>query len=126
MWNQQVAQGYDASSATMYAPEVLGPTVDFARRAGHGPALEFAIGTGRVALPFACPGVPVAGIELSEPMVAELHKKPGSGDIPVSIGDMASIKALGSSASSTRSTTPSPACSPKTSRWNVSACRQAP
>jgi SAM-dependent methyltransferase len=96
VWNEQVAQGYDASSAHMYAPEVLDPTVDFlAQRAGRGPALEFAIGTGRVALPLTTRGVPVAGIEHSEPMVAELRKKPGGGDIPVSIGDMASTRAPG-------------------------------
>src|SRR5687768_7898084 len=96
VWTQQVAQGYDAASAPMYAPEVLGPTVDFlAERAGHGPALEFAIGTGRVALPLRARGVPVAGIELSEPMVAELRNKPGGGDILVSIGDMASTRAPG-------------------------------
>jgi SAM-dependent methyltransferase len=96
VWNERAAQDYDASSAHMYAPEVLGPTVDFvARRAGRGPALEFAIGTGRVALPLRARGVPVAGIELSEPMVAELRKKPGSGDISVSIGDMTSTTAPG-------------------------------
>jgi SAM-dependent methyltransferase len=78
VWNEQVAQGYDASSAHMYAPEVLGPTVDFlARRAGRGPALEFAVGTGRVALALSARGVPVAGIELSEPMVAEPRTRPG-------------------------------------------------
>jgi SAM-dependent methyltransferase len=96
VWNEQVAQGYDASSAHMYGPEVLGPTVDFlAQRAGHGPALEFAVGTGRVALPLAARGVPVAGIELSEPMAAGLRNKPGGGDIPVWIGDMASTTAPG-------------------------------
>ena len=82
-----MAKGYDASSAHMYAPEVLGPTVDFlARRAGRGPVLELAIGTGRVALPLAARGVPVAGIEQSEPMAAELRNKPGGGDIPVRCG----------------------------------------
>jgi SAM-dependent methyltransferase len=96
VWNEQVAQSYDASAAHMYAPEVLGSTVDFlAQRAGHGPALEFAIGTGRVALPLAAQSVPVAGIEQSEPMVAELRKKPGGADIPVSIGDMATTRAPG-------------------------------
>jgi SAM-dependent methyltransferase len=96
VWNQPAAQSYDASSAHMYAPEVLGPTVDFlAQRAGRGPALEFAIGTGRVALPLAARGVPVAGIELSEPMAAGLRNKPGGVDIPVSIGDMATTRAPG-------------------------------
>jgi hypothetical protein len=62
VWNQQGAQGYDESSAHMYVSEVLGPTVDFlAQRAGGGLALEFAIGTGRVALPLRARGVPVAG-----------------------------------------------------------------
>lgn len=96
VWNEQVAQGYDASSPAMYAPDVLDPTVNFlAQRAGRGPALEFAIGTGRVAVPLSARGVPVAGIDLSEPMVRELRKKPGSGDIPVSIGDMTSTTAPG-------------------------------
>jgi SAM-dependent methyltransferase len=95
-WVEQVAQDYDASSAYMFAPEVLGPTVDFlAQRAGGGPALEFAIGTGRVALPLSARGVPVAGIELSEPMVAGLRKKPGSGEIVVAIGDMTSTTVPG-------------------------------
>jgi SAM-dependent methyltransferase len=96
VWNEQVAQDYDASSAHMYAPEVLGPTVDFlAQRAGRGPALEFAIGTGRVALALSARGVRVAGIELSGPMVTELRRKPGGGDLSVSIGDMTSTTAPG-------------------------------
>jgi SAM-dependent methyltransferase len=96
VWNQHEAQSYDASSAHMYAPEILGPTVDFlAQRAGRGPALEFAIGTGRVALPLAARGVPVAGIDLSESMVAELRNKPSGDAIPVWLGDMASTTAPG-------------------------------
>jgi hypothetical protein len=36
----------------LFAPEVVGPTVDLlAELAGDGAALEFAIGTGRVAIP---------------------------------------------------------------------------
>ena len=91
-----MAENYDATAAHLYAPEVLGPTVDFlAQRAGHGSALEFAIGTGRVALALHARGVPVAGIDLSEPMVAELRNKPGAADISVSIGDMATTRAPG-------------------------------
>ncbi|MEV7630762.1 class I SAM-dependent methyltransferase, partial [Actinoplanes sp. NPDC089786] len=55
--------------------------------AGDGPALEFAIGTGRVAIPLLERGVSVSGIELSQPMVDQLHKK--RADIPVVVGDMA-------------------------------------
>jgi SAM-dependent methyltransferase len=93
VWDEQVAEHYDRSSAAMYAPEVLGPAVDFlAARARGGPALEFAIGTGRVALPLRARGVPVTGIELSEPMAARLRGKPGGAHIPVAIGDMATTR----------------------------------
>lgn len=51
-------------------------------------ALEFAIGTGRIALPLAGRGVPVDGIELSPHMAARLRAKPGGDRIDVTIGDM--------------------------------------
>lgn len=96
VWTEQVARTYDTSSAYMFSPEVLGPTVEFlARRAEGGPALEFAIGTGRVALPLRERGVSVTGIELSEPMVRELRRKPGGDGIPVTPGDMADVRVPG-------------------------------
>lgn len=52
------------------------------------PALEFAIGTGRIALPLAARGVLVDGIELSPHMAARLRAKPGGELIDVTIGDM--------------------------------------
>jgi SAM-dependent methyltransferase len=98
VWNEHIARGYDDASAHMYAPGVLGPAVDFlARRAGHGPVLELAIGTGRVALALGARGVRVAGIERSEPMARELGRKAGGADIPVTIGDMATASAPGRS-----------------------------
>ncbi len=88
LWDPETAERYDESSAHMYAPEVLDPTVRFlAELAGAGPALELAIGTGRVAIPLLEHGVPVSGIELSQPMVDQLHTK--RADIPVVVGDMA-------------------------------------
>ena len=54
---------------------------------GHR-ALEFAIGTGRIALPLAARDIPVDGIELSAAMVARLRAKPGGDQIDVTIGDM--------------------------------------
>jgi hypothetical protein len=54
---------------------------------GRG-ALEFAIGTGRIALPLATRGVQVDGIELSPHMVERLRAKPGGDQINVTIGDM--------------------------------------
>ncbi len=87
-WDAETAARYDETSRHMFAPEVLNPAVDFlADLAGDGPALEFAIGTGRVAIPLKERGVPVTGIELSQPMTDELQKK--RADIPVVVGDMA-------------------------------------
>src|SRR5438874_24093 len=62
-----------------------------AELAGPGPALELAIGTGRVALPLAAHGVEVHGIDASEAMVAKLRAKPGGDAIPVVLGDMADV-----------------------------------
>src|SRR6476661_6008718 len=62
-----------------------------AARAGAGPALELAIGTGRIALPLAATGVPVAGVELSPHMAAQLKSRPGGDAIEVLVGDMASV-----------------------------------
>jgi SAM-dependent methyltransferase len=88
LWDADDAARYDDDSAFMFAPEVLDPAVDFlAALAGDGPALELAIGTGRVAIPLTDRGVPVTGIELSQPMVDELHRK--RADLPVVVGDMA-------------------------------------
>lgn len=88
LWSRESAEHYDESSAFMFAPAVLDPAVDTLHRlAAGGPALEFAIGTGRVAIPLAERGVEVAGIELSAPMVEVLHRK--RADLPVTIGDMA-------------------------------------
>jgi SAM-dependent methyltransferase len=63
--------------------------------AGDGPALEFAVGTGRVALPLSARGMPVTGIELSPPMAERLRAKPGADAIPVTIGDMTSARVEG-------------------------------
>jgi SAM-dependent methyltransferase len=86
----EIAARYDDDSATMFAPEALIPAVDrLEALAGDAPALELAIGTGRVALPLAARGVAVTGIELSPAMVEQLRAKPGGADIQVVIGDMA-------------------------------------
>ena len=80
----------------MFAPEVIGPTVDrLVELAGDGRALELAIGTGRVAVPLAERGVPVTGIELSRPMIDRLRTKVDEATIRVVEGDMASTQAPG-------------------------------
>jgi SAM-dependent methyltransferase len=96
IWDDAVAERYDTSDAAMFAPEILEPIVDrLAELAGGGRALEFAIGTGRVAVPLAARGVPVAGIELSRPMLTQLRRKVGEDAVPVVVGDMAAARAPG-------------------------------
>lgn len=64
-------------------------TVAFlARQAPGGDALEFAVGTGRIALPLTKAGVHVDGIEQSQDMVNRMREKPGGSAIDVTIGDM--------------------------------------
>ncbi|GIH59825.1 class I SAM-dependent methyltransferase [Microbispora siamensis] len=96
IWNADAAQRYDTPGTGMFAPEVLVPAVDrLADLAGDGRALEFAIGTGRVAVPLAERGVPVSGIELSRPMIDQLRTKADETKIPVVVGDMATATAPG-------------------------------
>ena len=96
IWDHERAQRYDTAASGMFAPEVLGPAVDrLAELAGYGRALEFAIGTGRVAIPLAQRGVPVTGIELSGPMIEQLRTKAAETVIPVIAGDMATATAPG-------------------------------
>ena len=96
LWGADIAQRYDTPGTGMFAPGTLEPTVDrLAHLAGDGAALEFAIGTGRVAVPLAERGVPVTGVELSVPMVERLRTKADEATIPVVIGDMATTVAPG-------------------------------
>lgn len=66
-------------------------TACLARLAGGRDALEFAVGTGRIALPLARAGVRVDGIEQSPHMVDRLREKPGGDAIEVTIGDMSRV-----------------------------------
>jgi len=86
----EIARTYDQPGTGMFAGDVLEATVDcLVELTGGGAAMEFAIGTGRVAVPLAARGVPVAGIELSADMLAVLRSKPEASDITAVEGDMA-------------------------------------
>ena len=96
VWDAETARRYDESSAPMFSPENVEPAVAFlAGLAAGGAALELAIGTGRVALPLSERGVPVTGIDLSEPMVEQLRRKASTSQICVAIGDMATTQVEG-------------------------------
>ncbi|MEU1622514.1 class I SAM-dependent methyltransferase [Streptomyces sp. NPDC005722] len=96
IWGAETAGSYDTPGTGMFAPEVLDPVVDrLAELADGGRALEFAVGTGRVAVPLAARGVPVSGIELSQPMIDRLRAKADEATIPVVTGDMSAARAPG-------------------------------
>ncbi len=86
----EIATTYDQPGQGMFSDVVLDATVAcLVELADGGAAMEFAIGTGRVALPLAARGVPVSGIELSSDMLAVLRSKPGAGTLTAVEGDMA-------------------------------------
>ena len=96
LFGEDVAARYDEGSGPQFDPEVIRSTVDLlAELAADGPALEFAVGTGRVAFPLAARGVPVAGIELSDAMAERLRAKDGAERVQVTIGDMATTRVAG-------------------------------
>ena len=89
-FDADVAASYDkihGGSANSSVAEVVALLAELA---AGGPALEFAIGTGRIGLPLSERGISVSGIELSQAMVAELRKKEQGQRLPVQIGDMTS------------------------------------
>lgn len=92
----EVARSYDEAVADRSTPAAVDPVVDLlVGLAGGGPVLELAIGTGRVALPLSARGVEVAGIELSDDMLAVLRTKPGADRLHVVVGDMATTQVAG-------------------------------
>lgn len=95
-FDEPIARHYDSDEAAMFAPEVLEPTVALlAGLADGGPVLEFAIGTGRVALPLAQRGLAVSGIDWSGAMLQRLREKPGAEAIEAVVGDMATTRLPG-------------------------------
>jgi SAM-dependent methyltransferase len=96
IWDTATAQRYDTPGTGMFAPEVLGPTVDrLAELAAGGRVLEFAVGTGRVAIPLTERGLDVTGVELSRAMLDRLRAKADERRLPVVRGDMATATAPG-------------------------------
>src|SRR6476469_5063788 len=93
IWDAEAARRYDTPGTGMFDPDLLRHMVDHLERlAGNGRALELAIGTGRVAIPLAERGVPVTGIELSEPMINKLRTNVDETGIPVVVGDMSTAQ----------------------------------
>jgi SAM-dependent methyltransferase len=90
-WDEATAAHYD--EGTPPAPAAMLDRL--AELAGNRPVLEFAVGTGRVALPLSGRGLTVHGIEYSPAMTEQLRRKPGGDRIQVTIGDMAETRVEG-------------------------------
>jgi hypothetical protein len=94
-FGEHIAARYDQHSGQMFDPAVVGPAVDtLAELAGDGAALEFAIGTGRIALPLS-ERVRIAGMDNSAAMLDRLREKPGADRIEAVVGDMAATRVDG-------------------------------
>jgi hypothetical protein len=86
-FGEETAEVYDTDERA----DTLETVAFLEQLAGGGPALELAIGTGRIALPLAARGIRVDGIDFSPAMVAKLRDKPGGDQIAVTMGDFAEV-----------------------------------
>lgn len=94
-FDESVARTYD-SQHDSNDPDLIARTADtLGQLAFDDTVLEFAIGTGRIALPLYERGVRIKGIELSNAMVDQLRKKPNGAAIDVTIGDMTTTQVAG-------------------------------
>jgi SAM-dependent methyltransferase len=95
MQNFDPATSFGANVAANYDDHPRGDeaaAADFLCAVASGRrALEFAIGTGRIALPLSAKGVSVDGIELSPHMIERLRAKSGAQHINVTQGDMSRV-----------------------------------
>jgi hypothetical protein len=96
-FDEENADRYDGGMDGSPRQETVAATVVFLEQlADGGPALELAIGTGRIALPLAARGIRVDGIDFSAAMVAKLRAKPGGDQIAVTMGNFADVPVPGS------------------------------
>ncbi|WP_348652555.1 class I SAM-dependent methyltransferase [Streptomyces sp. WMMC500] len=93
LWDRIAADYHPSDVADT---EAVAGTVDFlAGLAGDGPALELAIGAGRIAVPLLRRGVEVAGVDVSPAMIDVLHATVPAADLPATVGSMATADAPG-------------------------------
>ncbi|HEY6474241.1 MAG TPA: class I SAM-dependent methyltransferase [Acidimicrobiales bacterium] len=99
-FTEHIARNCAALWPHLFEPGVVEPTVDFlVALASGGAALEFGVGTGRLALPLSARSTEVHGIDLSPAMLEELARQPGSAAVGVSLGDIAETRVAGEAGS---------------------------
>jgi SAM-dependent methyltransferase len=95
-FDERIAERYELYWPDLFEPAAIDPVVNLlADLAGDGGALEFGVGTGRIAVPLGQRGVRVHGIDLSPAMVAQLRAGQGADDIGVTVGDFATTRVAG-------------------------------
>lgn len=94
-FGEAVARTYDQDHGGTDAALIDATVACLLDLAGEGSALEFAVGTGRIALPLSAAGCDVHGIELSRAMVKQLRKKETGPPMNIVIGDMAEARVPG-------------------------------
>lgn len=94
-FDRNVALTYDRDHGATSPEEIALTASVLEDLADGGRVLEFAVGTGRIALPLARRGVDVSGLELSRAMVDVLRAKDGGEELDVHIGDMTTAKVGG-------------------------------
>lgn len=94
-FDEDAAEIYDTEPDVGQRRDTLATVSFLESLSGGGPALELAIGTGRVALPLAARGIRVDGIDFSAPMVAKLRAKPAGDQIAVTMGNFADVPVQG-------------------------------
>ena len=99
MKNYEPGMSFGEDVAEIYDDEPRGDEAEavafLEQLAGGRPALELAIGTGRIALPLAARDIRVDGIDISPAMVAKLRAKPGGDQLSVTMGDFAEVPLSG-------------------------------
>src|SRR5689334_18446826 len=91
-FDEWIAQRYEILWPELFDAALITATVSILTAlAAGGPALEFGVGTGRVAIPLRRGGVVVHGIELSPAMVERLREQPGGAGVHVTLGDFATV-----------------------------------
>lgn len=95
-FDEWIARHYETLWPELFDPALIERTVDFlVGHASDGAALEFGIGTGRIAIPLSRRGVHVHGIELSQAMITQLRSQSGDARIGVTLGDFATTNVNG-------------------------------
>ena len=94
-FDEEAANAYDSDTDVSQRADTTATVALLEELAHGGPALELAIGTGRVALPLAARGVRVDGIDLSPAMLARLRAKPGGDHIAATLGNYRDVPVEG-------------------------------